>query len=128
MGKTFQYLICLIALIGLAEFVYTLFGNSNLRAIQKDLERANRSADSAIIEVKNAKTKIDSVRLDIKVMQNYVANVQKFVALNDAQKNANAATTAKAIKANQAKIDSLRNEIRMDSLPPITERYLKKHP
>jgi hypothetical protein len=128
MGKTFQYLICLIALIGLAEFVYTLFGNSNLRAIQKDLERANRSADSAIIEVKNAKTKIDSVRKDIKVMQNYVANVQKFVALNDAQKNANAATTARAIKANQAKIDSLRNEIRMDSLPPITERYLKKQP
>jgi|GEM_PF-4779226 hypothetical protein len=128
MEKIFKYLICLIALIGVGEFVYTLFGNSNLRAIQKDLERANRSADSAIIELKNAKTKIDSVRLDIKVMQNYVANVQKFVALNDAQKNANAATTAKAIKANQAKIDSLRNEIRMDSLPPITERYLKKHP
>lgn len=97
--------------------------------MRKTLEAANRSADSALNELRFSKSKIDSIRSDMNVLQNYVQNIQRYVDLNDAKKSLEEKNSEEVKKALRKRIDSLRGIINNDpELPVIPEPIpLKQH-
>ena len=114
--KIILFIIVGIALINLAA---TLFSNSNLKGIQKNLDEAKRSADSALVELQLSKSRLDSIRADIVVFKAYINNVQKRVELNDKEKLLRDAKDQSKADSLKQSIQQLKNHIATDSLPPI---------
>ncbi len=119
MERPIKIILFIVVAIALINLVITLFGNSNLKGIRQNLEEAKRSADSALIELKFSKSRLDSIKADILVFKAYIDNVQKRVELSDTEKRLRE-------EKDQAKVDSLKQSIKLlridianDSLPPI---------
>lgn len=119
MEKPIKIILFIIVGIALINLATTLFSNSNLKGIQQDLERAKRSADSALVELQYSKSRLDSIRADIVVFKSYINNVQKRVALNDAEKQLRETRDQNKVDSIKQSIQQLRTHIDKDSLPPI---------
>lgn len=119
--------ILLFALLGIIiiHFIFSIFTGGSLRAIRKDLERANRTADSALIELKFAKKNVDSIKSDIIVFRAYIARIQEDVETADlTAKYRNEKDEVKRAEL-YARLQRLKN-VHKDSLPPIYERAPKE--
>lgn len=114
--KIILYILVGIAVISLLS---SLFGNSNLRDIRKNLEEAKRSADSALLELQFSKSRLDSIRADMVVFKSYINRVQKTVELNDNEKRLREAKSKTEVDSLKANIKELRAAIATDSLPDI---------
>ena len=86
MERPVKIILFIIVAIALINLVTTLFSNSNLKGIKQNLEEAKRSADSALVELKFSKSRLDSIKADIVVFKSYIDNVQKRVELSDTEK------------------------------------------
>lgn len=129
MDKALKYILYIILIITVVCLISTVFSNTSISKMRKTLEAANRSADSALNELRFSKSKIDSIRSDMNVLQNYVQNIQRYVDLNDAKKSLEEKNSEEVKKALRKRIDSLRGIINNDpELPVIPEPIpLKQH-
>jgi len=121
--------IILIAVIVLVLFnvVSLFFGNSNIKSIKQDLEKAKVTADSALNELRFSQTKLDSITADIVIFKSYINNIQKTVQLSDAEKRVKEEKNAAKVSELKENIKKLREEIETDSLPDIEVTSLKKN-
>ncbi|GAA4739260.1 hypothetical protein [Flavisolibacter ginsenosidimutans] len=119
MEKPIKIILFIIVGIALINLATTLFSNSNLKGIQRNLEEAKRSADSALVELQLSKSRLDSIRADIVVFKAYINNVQKRVQLNDAEKQLRETRDQDKVDSIKQSIQQLRTHIAKDSLPPI---------
>jgi|SRR6185436_5589573 len=115
--------IILYVLIGIAvvNFIMTFFSNGSLRGIRKDLEKANRTADSALFQLRTAKDLIDSTKSDIVKFRSYIDNIQKNAEANDLNLRIETEKDTKKLKEMKGRLRELRNDVDNDSLPPIDE-------
>jgi predicted nucleic acid-binding Zn-ribbon protein len=126
MEKLIKIILFIIVGIALVNLATTLFSNSNLKGIQQDLEKAKRSADSALVELQFSKSRLDSIRADIVVFKSYINNVQKRVALNDAEKQLRETRDQDKADSIKQSIQQLRDKLAKDSLPNIESSTLKR--
>lgn len=119
--------IILFVVIALVVFnvVSLFFGNSNIKSIKQDLEKAKVTADSALHELKFSQSKLDSIMSDIVVFRSYINNIQKTVELNDAEKRVKEEKNAAKVVELKQNIKKLRTEIETDTLPDIEITTLK---
>ncbi len=122
MDKPFKIIFYVIFVIIVINFALTFFSNSSLRSVRKDLEKANRTADSALIQLRTAKEIIDSTKSDIVRFRSYIDHIQKNVAASDVQLQIIREKDTKTLKVLKDKLEVLRDEFENDSLPPITEQ------
>ena len=115
-----------IALV-IFNVITLIFGNSNIKSIRQDLERAKVTADSALNELKFSKSKLDSIKYDLDVFKSYIGNIQKTVELNDAEKRLKEEKNAAKVAEIRKNIDQLRKDIDTDSLPDIELTTLKNN-
>ena len=127
MTKSFKIVLYIIAGVVIVNFFFTFFENSNLRGIRKNLEEAKRSADSALNELKFSQNKLDSIKSDIVVFKAYIDNIQKAVALADAEKRLKEEKDMKKVAEIKKDIKELKDDMKNDSLPPIDEIPIKKN-
>ncbi|WP_291911884.1 hypothetical protein [Chitinophaga sp. CB10] len=119
--------IVLYLLLGVCvvSFLMTIFGNNALKGAREDIRAAKKSADSAISELKKSQDRVDSIHADMDVLKQYASNIRKFVELSDQQKILEETRSAAEKKRLKDYIDSLRNEIKKDSLPVIEVTVFK---
>ena len=129
MERPVKIILFIIVAIALINLVTTLFSNSNLKGIKQNLEEAKRSADSALVELKFSKSRLDSIKADIVVFKSYIDNVQKRVELSDTEKRLREEKDQRKVDSLKLNIKQLRTDIANDSLPPIdvitTKQYCK---
>ncbi|MBV7530219.1 hypothetical protein [Chitinophaga sp. sic0106] len=123
--KPLKIILYIILGVCVISFVMTVFGNSALRGAREDIKAAKRSADSAITELKKSQDRVDSINADMDVLKQYASNIRKFVELSDQQKVLEETRSAAEKKRLKDHIDSLRNEIKKDSLPVIEVSVFK---
>lgn len=126
MDKSIKIILYILIGIVIIHFSVSMFGNSNLKSIRKDLEKAKLSADSALTELKFSKSKLDSIMADIVVFRAYISSIQKTVALDDAEKRLREEKDSKKASEIKNSITELKEALKHDSLPPIEELPIKK--
>jgi hypothetical protein len=104
-----------------------LFGNSSLRDIRKNLEKAKLTADSALYELQYSKSKLDSIKSDMLVFSTYINRIQKTVELNDFEKRLKEEKDRSKIIDFKENIKKLREDIETDSLPDIDVAIVRKN-
>jgi predicted nucleic acid-binding Zn-ribbon protein len=121
--------IILLVVIVLVVFnvVSLFFGNSNIKSIKEDLEKAKVTADSALNELRFSQSKLDSITSDIVIFKSYINNIQKTVELSDAEKRVKEEKNAAKVSELKENIKKLRQDIETDSLPDIELTTLKKN-
>ena len=121
--------IILIAVIALVLFnvISLFFGNSNIKSIKEDLEKAKVTADSALNELRFSQSKLDSIKADMLIFRSYIGNIQKTVELSDAEKRLKEEKNAARASELKENIKNLRKELETDSLPDIELTTLKKN-
>ena len=125
MTNSFKIILYIIVGIVIINFFFTFFDNSNIRGIRQNLEEAKRSTDSALQEVKFSQDKLDSIMSDVAVFKVYINNVQKTVALADAEKRVKEEKNVTKVAEIKKNIEELKDDIKNDSLPPIDEIPIK---
>ena len=125
MTNSFKIILYIIVGIVIINFFFTFFYNSNIRGIRQNLEEAKRSTDSALQEVKFSQDKLDSIMSDVAVFKVYINNVQKTVALADAEKRVKEEKDVTKVAEIKKNIEELKDDIKDDSLPPIDEIPIK---
>ena len=126
MEKTVRVILLVVVVIAIINFVTMFFGNSNLRDIRKDLEKAKLTADSALYELQYSKSKLDSIKSDMLVFSSYINRIQKTVELNDVEKRLKEEKDRSKKMEFQENIKRLREDIETDSLPDIDVAIVKK--
>jgi hypothetical protein len=86
MEKTIKILLFIIVGITFIHFLTSLFGNGSIKSIRQDLQKAKRTADSALVELQLSRSRLDSIQADIVVFRSYINRIENTVALNDAEK------------------------------------------
>ena len=126
MEKSIKIILFVVLAIAVINLVTMLFGNSNLRDIRKDLEKAKLTADSALYELQYSKSKLDSIKSDMLVFSSYINRIQKTVELNDVEKRLKEEKDMDKIMDIKQNIKKLRSDIETDSLPEIDIVSIKK--
>jgi hypothetical protein len=127
MQNSFKIIMYIIVGIVLINFFLTFFDNANLRGIRLNLEEARRTTDSALNEIKSSQDKLDSIMSDIVVFRAYINNIQKTVALADAEKRVKEEKDIQKVAEIKSNISDLKDAIKNDSLPPIDEKQLQNN-
>jgi polyhydroxyalkanoate synthesis regulator phasin len=127
MQNSFKIIMYIIVGIVLINFFLTFFDNANLRGIRLNLEEARRTTDSALNEIKFSQDKLDSIMSDIVVFRAYINNIQKTVALADAEKRVKEEKDIQKVAELKSNISDLKDAIKNDSLPPIDEKQLQNN-
>jgi len=127
MQNSFKIIMYIIVGIVLINFFLTFFDNANLRGIRLNLEEARRTTDSALNELKFSQDKLDSIMSDIVVFRAYINNIQKTVALADAEKRVKEEKDIQKVAELKSNISDLKDAIKNDSLPPIDEKQLQNN-
>ncbi|MCW3112354.1 MAG: hypothetical protein JWR18_750 [Segetibacter sp.] len=126
MEKTIKVILFIVVVLAVVNLVTMFFGNSNLRDIRKDLEKAKLTADSALYELQYSKSKLDSIKSDMLVFSTYISRIQKTVELNDVEKRLKEERDKNKIMDFKENIKRLRSDIETDSLPEIDVATIKK--
>ena len=126
MEKTIKVILFIVVVLAVVNLVTMFFGNSNLRDIRKDLEKAKLTADSALYELQYSKSKLDSIKSDMLVFSTYINRIQKTVELNDVEKRLKEERDMNKIMDFKENIKRLRSDIETDSLPDIDVATIKK--
>ena len=126
MEKPIKIILFIVVVIAVINLVTMIFGNSNLRDIRKDLEKAKLTADSALYELQYSKSKLDSIKSDMLVFSTYINRIQKTVELNDVEKRLKEEKDRDKIMDFKENIKKLRSDIETDSLPEIDIASIKK--
>ncbi|MCW3108333.1 MAG: hypothetical protein JWQ09_2839 [Segetibacter sp.] len=126
MEKPIKIILFVVVVLAVINLVTMLFGNSNLRDIRKDLEKAKLTADSALYELQYSKSKLDSIKSDMIVFSTYISNIQKTVELNDVEKRLKEEKDRNKIIDFKENIKKLRSDLETDSLPEIDVAIAKK--
>ena len=126
MEKTIKVILFIVVVLAVVNLVTMFFGNSNLRDIRKDLEKAKLTADSALYELQYSKSKLDSIKSDLLVFSTYINRIQKTVELNDVEKRLKEERDMNKIMDFKENIKRLRSDIETDSLPDIDVATIKK--
>ena len=127
MEKWIKIILYVVIALVIFNVITLIFGNSNIKSIRQDLERAKVTADSALNELKFSKSKLDSIKYDLDVFKSYIGNIQKTVELNDAEKRLKEEKNAAKVAEIRKNIDQLRKDIETDSLPDIELTTLKNN-
>ncbi|GEO10034.1 hypothetical protein [Segetibacter aerophilus] len=127
MEKTVRIILLVVVVIAIINLVTMLFGNSNLRDIRRDLDKAKLTADSALNELQYSKSKLDSIKSDMLVFSTYINRIQKTVELNDVEKRLKEEKDRTKILDFKENIKKLRADIETDSLPDIDVAVVKKN-
>jgi SMC interacting uncharacterized protein involved in chromosome segregation len=126
MKDPIKILLSVIVVVTLANIGISIWGNSNIREIKKDIKAAQKLTDSAIMELDKSRQKIDSIKADIVVFTAYISYVQKSVELNDAEKRIRDEMDAEKVRDLKNRIKELRRDIETDSLPDVGTLTMKK--
>lgn len=126
MEKTIKIILFVVVVLAIINLATMIFGNSNLRDIRKDLEKAKLTADSALYELQFSKSKLDSIKSDMLVFSTYINRIQKTVELNDVEKRLKEEKDMSKIMDFKENIKKLRSDIETDSLPEIDIASVKK--
>jgi hypothetical protein len=127
MEKWIKIILIVVIILVVFNVVSLFFGNSNIKSIKQDLEKAKVTADSALNELRFSQTKLDSITSDILIFKSYISNIQKTVELSDAEKRVKEEKNAAKVTELKANIKKLREDIETDSLPDIEVTTLKKN-
>ena len=127
MEKWIKIILYVVIALVIINVIALFFGNSNIKSIRQDLERAKVSADSALVELQFSKSKLDSIKSDLLIFKSYIGNIQKTVELNDAEKRLKEEKNAAKVAEIKENIKKLREEIETDSLPDIELTTLKNN-
>lgn len=127
MEKTVRIILLVVVVIAIINLVTMLFGNSNLKDIRKDLEKAKLTADSALHELQYSKSKLDSIKSDMLIFSTYISRIQKTVELNDIEKRLKEEKDRSKIIDFKENIKKLREDIETDSLPHIDVAIVTKN-
>ena len=119
MEKTIKILLFIIVGITFIHFLTSLFGNGSIKSIRQDLQKAKRTADSALVELQLSRSRLDSIQADIVVFRSYINRIENTVALNDAEKRLKDERDATRVKELKEEIRQRRAEMENDSLPEI---------
>lgn len=126
MEKPVKIVLFVVVVIAIINLVTMIFGNSNLRDIRKDLEKAKLTADSALYELQYSKNKLDSIKSDMRLFSTYISNIQKTVELNDMEKRVKEEKDMEKVMDFKENIKKLRADLETDSLPDIDIAVAKK--
>ena len=126
MEKPIKVILFIVVAIAIINLLTMIFGNSNLRDIRKDLEKAKLTADSALHELQYSKSKLDSIKSDMLVFSTYINRIQKTVELNDVEKRLKEEKDMSKILDFKENIKKLRSDIETDSLPDIEVAITRK--
>jgi hypothetical protein len=120
--------IILFVIIGLlvGNFIVSFWGNSRISDIQKNLETAKLSADSALNELKFSKSRLDSIRSDIDTFRTNVSTIQESVETNDFEKRVQEQKDIARLTGLKNTIKDLRPELQPLDLPDIQVKNLEK--
>ncbi|RYZ26803.1 MAG: hypothetical protein EOO10_14535 [Chitinophagaceae bacterium] len=127
MEKWIKIILIIVIVLVIFNVASLFFGNSNIKSIRQDLEKAKITADSALNELRYSQTKLDSITSDILIFKSYISNIQKTVELSDAEKRLKEERDAGKVSELKANIRKLREDIETDSLPDIEVTTLKKN-
>ncbi|MCW3081259.1 hypothetical protein [Segetibacter sp.] len=127
MEKIVRIILLVVVVIAIINVVTMLFGNSSLRDIRKNLEKAKLTADSALYELQYSKSKLDSIKSDMLVFSTYINRIQKTVELNDFEKRLKEEKDRSKIIDFKENIKKLREDIETDSLPDIDVAIVRKN-
>lgn len=119
MEKTIKIVLFIVVVLAIINLITMFFGNSSIRDIRKDLEKAKITADSALYELQYSKSKLDSIKSDMIVFSSYINRIQKTVELNDVEKRLKEEKDREKILDFKENIKKLRADIETDSLPDI---------
>ena len=126
MEKPIKVILFIVVAIAIINLLTMIFGNSNLRDIRKDLEKAKLTADSALYELQYSKSKLDSIKSDMLVFSTYINRIQKTVELNDIEKRLKEEKDKAKILDFKENIKKLRTDLETDSLPDIEVAITRK--
>jgi len=127
MEKWIKIILLVVIVLVVFNVISLFFGNSNIKSIKQDLEKAKVTADSALNELRFSQSKLDSIKSDLLVFRSYISNIQKTVELNDAEKRLKEEKNAAKVSELKENIKKLREDIATDSLPDIELTTLKKN-
>jgi hypothetical protein len=127
MEKWIKLILFVVIALVIFNVASAIFGNSNIKSIRQDLEKAKVTADSALYELQFSQSKLDSIKADMLVFRSYISNIQKTVELNDQEKRLKEERNAAKVAEIKENIQKLREEIATDSLPDIDVTTLKKN-
>ena len=127
MEKWIKIILLVVIVLVVFNVISLFFGNSNIKSIKQDLEKAKVTADSALNELRFSQSKLDSIKSDLLVFRSYISNIQKTVELNDAEKRLKEEKNAAKVSELKESIKKLREDIATDSLPDIELTTLKKN-
>ena len=119
MEKTIKILLFIIVGITFIHLLTSLFGNGSIKSIRQDLQKAKRTADSALVELQLSRSRLDSIKADMVVFRSYINRIENTVALNDAEKRLKDERDATRVKELKEEIRKRREEMQNDSLPEI---------
>lgn len=119
MEKTVKIILFIVVVLAIINLVMMFFGNSSIRDIRQNLEKAKMTADSALYELQYSKSKLDSIKSDMVVFSSYINRIQKTVELNDVEKRLKEEKDREKILDFKENIKKLRADIETDSLPDI---------
>jgi hypothetical protein len=119
MEKTIRILLFIIVGITFIHLLTSLFGNGSIKSIRQDLQKAKRTADSALVELQLSRSRLDSIKADMVVFRSYINRIENTVALNDAEKRLKDERDATRVKELKEEIRKRREEMQNDSLPEI---------
>jgi chromosome segregation ATPase len=122
MDKPLKIVIWILLGVIVVNLLFSFFSDSSLRAIRRDLEKANRTADSALRELRVAKDRVDSIKTDIVIFRSYIDNIQKNVEASDLEMRMKSEKDAEKLKEMKERLADLRKQVENDSLPEIDER------
>ena len=119
MEKPLKIILYIITGILVINLLVTLLGNSNVKSIRQDLERARQTSDSALNELRFSRERLDSIKLDMLVFRAYINKIENTVAVNDAEKRLREERDAVKVRELKDEIKRRREELSNDSLPDI---------
>jgi chromosome segregation ATPase len=122
MDKPLKIVIWILLGVIVVNLLFSFFSDSSLRAIRRDLQKANRTADSALHELRVAKDRVDSIKIDIVIFRSYIDNIQKNVEASDLEMRMKSEKDAAKLKEMKERLADLRKQVENDSLPEIDER------
>ncbi len=122
MERPIKIILYIIVGILVLNLLFTLLGNSNVKSIRQDLEKARNTTDSALNELRFSKARLDSIKSDMLVFRAYIDKIENTVAVTDAEKRVKEERDAQKVKDLKEEIRRRREELANDSLPEIEAR------
>ncbi len=121
MDKPLKIILFIVLGIVVFHLVFDMFGSkSNIKTVIKNLELSRKNVDSALIEIKNAQEKLNTMQEDLNKYSLYIKDIQGRVELSDNEKKRKEARNQMELDSLKARIKKGKAELQLtDSLPPI---------